>query len=1004
MGRSSFPTELDTDLEIPRVEGNVTEIGGDAINALRDAIFSIEGAIGISPAGNKPSLADRVSVSIDSDGKIKSSALSGIGLVTLPIDNSHIAVAANIAESKLNLDFSTITLNNSINSLTTTVSAVSDAITSTNIDFLEHVTGIADRHDGYEVDLRSPVQTANDVESAIHIVDTVNVIQSKSISSIQSSITSIEGSITALGSPANDLIDSQDRLHLSSVAMNKRAEQGDQGNLINTTLASTIFQTNTAATTNILQVMRPNVARVTGKVPLLSSLTIGSVDNLSIQAGGLGRTTLDVDLSSIIPTGDLDDIAETINIAAHSASNHYPISAYNVDGRLTIAHSIPGLPHTISIESIADSAATALGFGSVTGTTFSTSDVNNHTAYVGGKKIFDVKSLLDIGYDHSGINLDEINPNMGDLNSLFGVASDSEGRLICNITNHSTSAAANGSYYIVSIDGTSNESFTINTNLAAGTFNIEVAADSVNFESSSVGQLYDIFLDPVSEDGYDGYGLVTKSLRVEYLTIPNIHIKSVNSTFPTTGTIQWSVIANNSLKLIHNGDSGVSVTIPSGYRGELRAFMPDNVNSALFQVTGNTSTSSTQNISTVNAFAGTDDKIHISSVHHRGNFGNNILKFPEDKRILGNSPVTQYKDDLEPADLNDAFGELRNNGVIRGFDVISNTTTTIKVRGGRILIGGVLVNIETKDVVIDPATLSGGTNRLLTLDKDGIYQILNLAFINEFENNDAYGDVRGIVPVVEFGVTDSALNGTFTDKRLMVDNLDKRVDSAVSVINGRIDNLVSASSNMIGTTETFSTDAYGEFIASIYIGSNPGFTAIDDTGFTSGTSIDRRFEFTDSGTIQKSIFKSVGMTHITIMAQAEYLGSNANAAFGTSGAVEIQLGAEVTSGIGNDGYEEEYVTVKSITSSILPTVVTTEQYVVSIPLSLLDIDDNTVFDIDTRVKIINAENVDGTNGSIAPLLRFGKVRVITSTYSVAGSILGQDGATTALAAVVGDTL
>ena len=67
---SVYPDQLDTDLEISRVDNNVTEVGADSINAIRDAVFVIESTMGLSPQGNKTSLAERISVSIDSNGNL----------------------------------------------------------------------------------------------------------------------------------------------------------------------------------------------------------------------------------------------------------------------------------------------------------------------------------------------------------------------------------------------------------------------------------------------------------------------------------------------------------------------------------------------------------------------------------------------------------------------------------------------------------------------------------------------------------------------------------------------------------------------------------------------------------------------------------------------------------------------------------------------------------------------------------------------------------------------
>ncbi len=45
---SNFPTDLDDDTTLPPVFDNLTEIGGDAINAIRDAIFNMQDDLGLT--------------------------------------------------------------------------------------------------------------------------------------------------------------------------------------------------------------------------------------------------------------------------------------------------------------------------------------------------------------------------------------------------------------------------------------------------------------------------------------------------------------------------------------------------------------------------------------------------------------------------------------------------------------------------------------------------------------------------------------------------------------------------------------------------------------------------------------------------------------------------------------------------------------------------------------------------------------------------------------------
>jgi hypothetical protein len=795
------------------------------------------------------------------------------------------------------------------------------------------------------------------------------------------------------------LDDHQDILHNNLIAENTRGEQGTQGNLTSTTLASTVYQTETSLAQNILQVMRPNVARVTGKALNLGGLQIGSKDQLRLQVGGMDRDPLDIDLSSIIPTSNLNDIVEQINKTVALAANHYPIAAYNVDGKLVIAHNIPGEEYTVQVLStVSQSAHEELGFSGLTSTIFNWAD-GNHAAYVGGKKITDAKPLLKARYFHSAGNLNEISPQAGDLVQLFGESTVQEAGILCNILNHSvTGSNINGTYYITGFLN-ANQTMVLNEDIPFGEFDIEITASSLGFNPVGRGQVYDIFLDNVlAEDGYDGYGVVTKSKALEYDTISGVNLVAVSKNFPTSG-MQWSVTSNDEIKLIQSGDSGSTVEIPSGFQGQLRVYAPDNINSALVEVSGNVS-SSTQNI-TPSAFAGTDDRLYLASVHYEGNFSTNIVKYITDRRKIGESS----KDKLNKDDLNEALAGLRNNGVIRGFDVISSTSNSIKVRGGRALIDGKMVDVETQSITIDTFD---NTARLLVLDINGNYitygETPGFTF-EELTAGDSYGDNREIATILEFGTTSSALDGTFIDRRLILGNIDKKIVDTEASFTARLNSVQSAVSGVQwGFTEAFTTDKVSEFLSSIHVLSNPGFSAVDAPGFSSGSNTTRRFEFIDPNSDAYSVFRPIGMTHLNVMAQVRYTDETGVVPFGNSGLSTIDIGVNVVSGVSNDGYSENYATAKTIQSTVFPANVVTEQYVASIPISTLSLQNNVIFDIVPRIRITGSEFINGGGIGSLPVIQFGKIRVITSSYSIAGSILNQDGESVPLAATVGDIL
>jgi hypothetical protein len=145
---TTFPLAVDDDSNIPRVDDNLSDIGGDAINALRSATFAIEKAIGVVPNGTKNSLTDRLAVSLNDNGTIKASALTSIGLVTLPITNVQVGSNAGISESKLSLTHTTSDLYTLIQANSTLINSVSAFLTITSSNLIGHVAGASLKQDG----------------------------------------------------------------------------------------------------------------------------------------------------------------------------------------------------------------------------------------------------------------------------------------------------------------------------------------------------------------------------------------------------------------------------------------------------------------------------------------------------------------------------------------------------------------------------------------------------------------------------------------------------------------------------------------------------------------------------------------------------------------------------------------------------------------------------------------------------------------------------------------
>ena len=179
---SNFPSDFDDDVTLPVVNDNLTEIGGEAINAVRDAVFNIEQYLGLGANGTTSSVATRLGISLNPDGTIKSSAIASLGLVTLPITNDQIANNAGIPESKLKLDHRTQDLFNYITDMSSGLNTALGWIGATGSKVEPHLFGFLYRHTLDQIDvtnnpalyLRNKFRTFRDNSNSFTLINDMN--------------------------------------------------------------------------------------------------------------------------------------------------------------------------------------------------------------------------------------------------------------------------------------------------------------------------------------------------------------------------------------------------------------------------------------------------------------------------------------------------------------------------------------------------------------------------------------------------------------------------------------------------------------------------------------------------------------------------------------------------------------------------------------------------------------------------------------------------------------
>lgn len=238
MTDSRYPGQLDDDVVLPRVDDNITEIGGEAVNGLRSAVFALERCLGINPQGDQADLATRLNVSLNPDGTIKASALSSV-FVTLPIVDDMVAPRpghpweppAGIKEEKLALHHGTIQLKAWIDSLWAFAYALSDAVNQDISNLTQHVAhpSAYGRHrtsdiDGYEGHYSSynlqGIVTDLDDRIADHVGKTVGAHAASAISFNDAKVDFVANNV-------QKALEELDNLQMSAVRDHQRSEHSN---------------------------------------------------------------------------------------------------------------------------------------------------------------------------------------------------------------------------------------------------------------------------------------------------------------------------------------------------------------------------------------------------------------------------------------------------------------------------------------------------------------------------------------------------------------------------------------------------------------------------------------------------------------------------------------------------------------------------------------------------------------------------------------------------------
>jgi hypothetical protein len=356
MPKSKYPQKLDSSVEIPPVRDNVLEVGSDAINSLRSAIFNIERVLGINPQGaTGNSVSERLSRSLDGNGNLKTDALDRINVLTGPIIDSNVSRVAAIRESKLKLDFPTTLLQDEISILNTSIQGLVDQAEELSVALAIHINANAlNRHPSTAISVASHTSIGSDVS-----------IQDIEAGSIQSTFENVFNSHinytgTNISEDNNSHLASQVYFNNEEVSAVISASDVQEAivDLSNAALNSQIDHQQMQHSNGILK---------SGIIDSATTSKVGNVlaEDISIsfsKTSGASSDLTIVQINDSIPVGDFNlEKSDILTISDDSDASLLYSGSYEIESFVLIGDNID----TINIFGTFEAASTSLSFGRI---------------------------------------------------------------------------------------------------------------------------------------------------------------------------------------------------------------------------------------------------------------------------------------------------------------------------------------------------------------------------------------------------------------------------------------------------------------------------------------------------------------------------------------------------------------------------------------------------------------------------------------------------------------
>lgn len=720
---SRYPDELDTDQDLPRVIDNVTEVGAEAINAVREAIFAIEAVLGVDPQGAQTTLADRIAVSLNANGTLRADAIAASGLVALPIDDSDVASNAGIQESKLDLNVGTQALQNQITSNDVDITNLQNLLTALDAEFTAHTIGDFGRHDGYDIDLTPDLAgtSINTVAGAIHHAWTEFGNHKASTDIIQHNASAIayapsdESALTVDNvQDAIDAIDSGflqnigrhiDTAHSNGVSNDGYVVLGGQAVVNGASLRATRYVPTGGI--EIAKLGLVNAATIRSRGFSATSISSSAQNfDIKIYTGGAVETVsvtgLNLAAYPLAGRVSLRGVVTAINTAL--TATQALATAFEDGNEIVLQHNIADADCYLSVEAAgSNSAITALGFASVVGV-----QVGRVPSFVFNVDTITRTELEEVSVGDLTLALSSTTLNLGvDVGS--GGLNLQSGQLI-HLRDHT--AAGDGTYKIQSVAASPGTTISVNVAVPAGSCSYVIYGDTFQFESGR--RTYDACVDSA------GLPVLITRARVTVSQIGGMVLSEVSEGFPAvTGVVSVTKSsATYSVKCTVGGVDGLTATFEQGFIGYIKLWHPNNVDFLIYYVRDSSPSAPVTDTIVFSERSGRDDLLLVGSVFANGG----VVEYPTDLRNVGLSGKLALGTEVTEGILGRDIGNLHSTGIIRGFGVsIGSPTTTIVIEGGQAYLNGLYVSLPRTSIVATNVATAGTWNVVLI---DGTIEIL----------------------------------------------------------------------------------------------------------------------------------------------------------------------------------------------------------------------------------------------------------------------------------------